>query len=330
MSDDIWQWSAVETARRVRDKEVSAAEVVDAHLARLDAVNPKLNAVTRVLADDARAAARIADEARARGFLLGPLHGVPVTIKDNVDVNGQTSPNGVPAFKDLMADGDSPVVANLREAGAIFIGRTNAPEFSLRWHTDNPLYGATLNPWDRTRTPGGSSGGASSSLAAGIGCVAHGNDLGGSLRYPAYCTGLATIRPTLGRVPAYNPTATDERPPMTALMSVQGPIGRTVADVRLTLEVMAGRDVRDPWWVPAPMEGPRPGRNLSVALVRRPAGVDPHPDVAQAIEAAGQVLSDAGFAVSDVEPPELARCREVWGALLTAETRATTGVAPRR
>jgi amidase len=272
-----------------------------------------------------RAAAEKADAAVARGDALGPLHGVPVTIKDNIDIAGQTSPNGVVALKDLLADANSPVVDNLLAAGAIPIGRTNAPEFSLRWHTDNPLFGATINPWHPDRAPGGSSGGASASLAAGVGCIAHGNDLGGSLRYPAYCTGLATIRPTQGRIPAFNPTASEERPPLMLLMSAQGPIARSVADVRLGLKVMAARDTRDPWWVPAPLLGPAPEPPIKVALVTNPPGTPVSPDVAAAVERAGDLLQAAGYAVDRVAPPELDRCAEVWAGLITSETRAVMG-----
>src|SRR5581483_1913957 len=162
------------------------------------------------------------------------------------------------------------VAANFRKAGAIVIGLTNTPEFSLRAFTDNPLHGQTYNPWDPAITCGGSSGGAAASIAAGIGCIAHGNDIGGSLRWPAACCGVATIKPTLGRVPAFNESATAERPPMAQLMSVQGPIARQVADVRLGLRALAQRDPRDPWWVPAPLEGPPPARPVKVAVARLP------------------------------------------------------------
>jgi amidase len=329
MSEPLWKLGAVDTAARIAAKDVSAAEVVEAHLARMDAVNPKLNAVSRGLHAEARAAAEKADAAVASGAPLGLLHGVPVTIKDNVDIAGQSSPNGLPALKDMVADANSPVVDNLLKAGAIVIGRTNAPEFSLRWHTDNPLFGATLNPWKVDWTPGGSSGGASASLAAGVGCLAHGNDLGGSVRYPAYCTGLATIRPTQGRIPAFNPTAKEERPPLMLLMSTQGPICRSVADTRLGLEAMAGSDARDPWWVPAPLSGPKPGGPAKVALVMNPPGTPVEPEVTDALERAERMLSQAGYQVDRVDPPEIARCGEVWAGLITAETRAIMGKAMR-
>ena len=233
MSDLLWQLGAMETAELISKKDVSTREVIKNHLERLTEVNPKINAITRSLNDEAMEMAILADEKISRNEQIGPLHGVPVTIKDNVDITGQSSPNGVSKLKDNLAPANSPVVDNLLKAGAIPIGRTNTPEFSLRWHTGNPLFGDTLNPWDKNITPGGSSGGAAASLAAGIGCIAHGNDLGGSLRYPAYCCGLATIKPTQGAVPAFNPTAGEDRPPMMQLLSTQGPITRSINDARL-------------------------------------------------------------------------------------------------
>ncbi|MBI3514529.1 MAG: amidase, partial [Proteobacteria bacterium] len=204
MTDELWRWDAVDVAQAIRLGRVSSREAVASCLQRLDAVNRAVNAVTVVLDEPALAAAAAADQAVKRGDALGPLHGVPVTIKENIDQAGCATTNGVVAFKDVIAETDSPPVANWKRAGAIVIGRTNTPAFSLRWHTDNELRGATLNPWAKTRTPGGSSGGAASSLALGIAPLAHGNDYGGSIRYPAYCCGVAGIRPTLGRVPAFN------------------------------------------------------------------------------------------------------------------------------
>ncbi|MBS0332017.1 MAG: amidase, partial [Proteobacteria bacterium] len=246
---EIWRWSAARTARAVADREVSAVEVVSACLARKAEANPAINAVVVDLADQALAAARAADAAQAAGRPLGPLHGVPVTVKINVDVEGQANSNGVVGLKDVIAPSDSPIAANFRKAGAIIVGLTNTPEFSFRAFTGNDLHGLTRNPWDPAITCGGSSGGAAASIASGIACIAHGNDIGGSLRWPAACCGVATIKPTLGRTPAFNESASAERPPMAQLMSVQGPIAREVGDVRLGLRALAQRDPRDPWWV---------------------------------------------------------------------------------
>jgi amidase len=321
MSDELWRWDAVELAQAIRLGRVSSREAVSACLARLDKVNRAVNAVTVVLADQALTAADAADQALKRGEALGPLHGVPVTIKENIDQAGQATANGVVAFKDLIAETDSPPVANWKRAGAIVIGRTNTPAFSLRWHTDNELRGATLNPWSKARTPGGSSGGAGASLALGIAPLAHGNDYGGSVRYPAYCCGVAGIRPTLGRIPAFNATAPEERPITGQMMAVQGPMARRVRDVRLGLAAMAVRDPRDPWWVPAPLSGPPPAQPIRVALAPDPAKQGADPAVAAAVRHAGAALARAGYAVDEVDPPAVDAIAELWWHLVWTETR---------
>lgn len=315
----IWQWSAVETARAVAAGEVSAEAVTEAHIARMREVNPALNAVVVDLGGPALETARAADRAKAAGEPLGALHGVPVTIKINIDVRGQANSNGVPAFKDNIAPGDSPLVANLKAAGAIIIGMTNTPEFSLRWHTDNPLHGQTLNPWDARITCGGSSGGAGASMAAGIGCIAHGNDIGGSLRWPASCNGIATIKPTQGRIPAFNPSATAERPLMAQFMSAQGPLVREVADARLALEVMSRRDMRDPWWVPAPLVGPPVARPMKIAVAKLSADLEVDPEIKGLIDRAAGYLSDAGYEVAEVATPDISEAWVVWRDILSTE-----------
>ena len=277
----------------------------EAHTARLHAANPALNAVVVDLTDQALDAARAADRAQAAGAELGPLHGVPVTIKINIDVTGQANSNGVVGLKDNIAPGDSPVVSNLRGAGAIVLGMTNTPEFSMRWFTDNPLHGATLSPWDPAFTCGGSSGGAGASVAAGIGAIAHGNDIGGSLRWPASCNGVSTIKSTQGRIPAFNPSAPVERPLMAQFMSTQGPLAREVADVRLALEVMSRRDPRDPWWVPAPLVGPPLPKPIKVAVAPIPEDMEPDAEVMSLIDQAAGYLSDAGYAVERTPIPDL-------------------------
>ena len=324
MDTDLWRWDAGPLAHAIRTGKISSREATQSVLARLEAVNPKLNAVTVVLAEAALAAADRADVARGRGEPLGALHGVPVTIKENIDQEGAATSNGVVAFKDVIARTDSPVVASWKRAGAVIIGRTNTPAFSLRWHTDNDLRGRTFNPWHRDRTPGGSSGGAAAALAVGIAPLAHGNDLGGSVRYPAYCCGVAGIRPTLGRVAAYNATVTEERPLGMQIMSVQGPLARRVADVRLGLAAMSARDPRDPWWVPAPLEGPAPPRPLRVALTVDPSGLGVDPRVAAAVRAAGAALAEAGYAVEEVEPPDVAGVAACWSAIVVNEMRHVT------
>ena len=316
-ASDIWKWSAVETAAAIRSGKASSEEVMAAHVARLHAANPALNAVVVDLSDAALESARAADRAQASGAELGTLHGVPVTIKINVDVEGQANSNGVVGLAGVIAPGDRPVVSNFRAAGAILLGLTNTPEFSLRAFTDNPLHGQTLNPWDPAITCGGSSGGAAASVAMGVGAIAHGNDLGGSLRWPAFCCGVSTVKPTLGRVPAFNPSATAERPPMAQLMSVQGPLCRNVADVRLALEVMSRRDMRDPWWVPAPLVGPPVARRVAVADI--PADLDTDPEVMALLDRAAGYLSDAGYDVQPVKTPDIGAAWKLWGDLIHTE-----------
>ena len=320
METDLWRWDAVELAAAIRTRRISSREATRAVLDRLAAVNPALNAVTVLLADQALAAADRADAAVRRGEALGPLHGVPVTIKENVDQEGAATANGVPAFKDLMATTDSPPVANWKRAGAVIVGRTNTPAFSLRWDTDNELRGRTFNPWSRRHTPGGSSGGAAAALAVGIAPLAHGNDLGGSIRYPAYCCGVAGIRPTLGRVPSYNQTAADERPPGTQLMSVQGPLARRVRDVRLGLAAMSARDPRDPWWAPAPLLGEPAARPVRVALTIDPAKGGVRADVAAAVREAGNALANA----EEIEPPDVEGVAATWATICINEMRHVT------
>jgi len=321
MNDPLWRWSAHELAAAIRGGAISAREATQSALERVHAVNPALNAIVELTADAALAAADAADAQRRRGEALGPLHGVPVTMKVNVDMRGHATTNGVVAFKDLIAADDSPVVANFRRAGAVIIGRTNTPAFSVRWFTENDLHGRTLNPWSRGHTPGGSSGGASAAVAAGMGAIAHGNDLAGSVRYPAYCTGVCGLRPSFGRVPGFLPSAKEERPISMSLMAVQGPLARCVADLRLGLQAMSAGDARDPWWVPVPLEGPPPPRPLRVAMTVNCNGRPAHPAVVAAVRQAAAWLADAGYAVEEVEPPSLAEAHELWKLIGNDEAR---------
>src|SRR6478672_7686740 len=285
MTDELWQWDAARLAHAIHTRAVSSREAVAACLARLQSVNPRVNAVVETLADEALTLADAADRDLAKSGPTGPLLGVPVTTKINTDQKGCATTNGVAAFRNLVAQEDAPSIANLRRAGAIVIGRTNAPEFSWRWFTDNELYGETANPWNRQRTCGGSSGGAAVAVATGMCPLAQGTDFGGSIRHPALCCGIAGLRPTLGRVPTYNAT-TGDRPITAQFMAVHGPLARRVGDLRLALAAMAADDVRDSWWVPAPITAPAPARPIRVALVdsdRRP-GLDD--DIADALEEA--------------------------------------------
>ena len=192
---EIWQLSAAEMAHRIARRELSSAEVVDAHLARIDAMNPALNAIVRVLADEARAAAVLADRRSKAGETVGPLHGVPFTVKENIDMAGLPTTWGVPALAQAVVPIDAPVVERMRAAGAIPIGRTNLPDMGLRTHTFSSLHGLTRNPWNPNRTAGGSSGGEAAALASGMSPIGLGNDIGGSLRNPASACGIARFGP---------------------------------------------------------------------------------------------------------------------------------------
>ena len=199
--NELWRKSACELARLIVSKNVSSAEVVEAHLARIEAVNPRVNAVVRVLAAEARAAALEADRKTAAGGSFGPLHGVPFTVKENIDMAGLPTTWGVTALAQAVVPLDAPVVERMRSAGGIPIGRTNLPDMGLRVHTDSSLHGLTRNPWNRVRTAGGSSGGEAVALATGMSPIGLGNDIGGSLRNPANACGIASIKPSAGRVP---------------------------------------------------------------------------------------------------------------------------------
>lgn len=297
-----WRLSAAELADCIRTRKISAREAAQSALDRLAAVNPAINAVVDCRPEEVLAQADEVDAALARGEQPGMLAGVPVTVKVNIDQAGHATTNGVTLQRDLIATSNSPVVDNLRKAGAVILGRTNTPAFSYRWFTSNLLHGATRNPRDARLTPGGSSGGAAAAVASGIGHLAHGTDIAGSIRYPAYACGVHGLRPTLGRVPAYN-ASLPERAIGPQLTAVSGPIGRTVRDLRLGLAAMSAADARDPWWVPAPLEGlPLP---RVAALCVRPDGLQVQPEVESALHDAALRLRERGWRVDEIDalPP---------------------------
>lgn len=314
---DIIRWTATQTAAALAAKKVSVTEVTQAHLDRAGECEPYLRALVEPFTEQALDQARAMDAARPDD--LPALWGLPVTVKINVDMQGHPNSNGVPALNKTPCIEDAPVVQNIKSAGAVILGRTSTPEFSLRFFTSNPIYGRTLNPWDASVTPGGSSGGASAAVASGIGVMGHGNDLGGSLRYPAYCTGAATLRPSLGRVPAFARSAPEERPMSIQHMSVQGMIARSVADVRLAHGALIRRSPLDPLWRAAPDAGKsRLGR---IGVCVDPVGDGVAPRVAQAVTAAAEAARAAGLEVVEVTPPMVSEAVEAWGQLLNAEVR---------
>jgi amidase len=294
---DLWRLSAAEMASLIKAKKVSAKEAATAALARLDAVNPKINAVVDHRPEDVLAQTSAIDAAIGRGEDPGPLGGVPVTVKVNIDQQGYATTNGLKLQRDAIAKSNSPVIDNLRKAGAVILGRTNCPAFSYRWFTTNLIHGDTRNPRDPSITPGGSSGGAGAAVAAGIGHIAHGTDIAGSIRYPAYACGVHGLRPTMGRIAAFN-AALPERPIGPQISAVSGPLARTIADIRIALAAMSARDYRDPWWVPAPQEGPAMPKRVAMCL--NPDGLGPVPEVRAAVADAGKRLERAGWIVEEI------------------------------
>ena len=275
LPSELWRAGAGQLAEAIAKKRVSSLEVVEAHLARIQAVNPKLDAMPVVFADEARAAAMAADAAIARGDQLGPLHGVPFSIKDNLDQAGKANTDGIEENKGRVAKHDAPVVERMRAAGGIPIGRTNLPDLALRVHSYSELWGRCLNPWNPKRNVGGSSGGEAAALATGMSPIGLGNDIGGSLRNPANCCGIAALKPSFGRIP--NADDAGSGGAAGQLMAVNGPMARTIADVRLGYQILAGQHVRDPWSMPVPLDLPDPPGPIRVALVAEPSGGKTHP-----------------------------------------------------
>ncbi len=304
---------AHELATLIKNREVSSREVVQAHLDRIEAINGTVNAVTVVLEKDALAAADAADTSDP----TGPFHGVPFTIKENIDYFGQPTTNGVPAFAEAMPPLEAPVVTRMKAAGAVPLARTNMPEMGLRLSTDNPLRGRTLNPWNAELTAGGSSGGDGVALATGMTPFGLGNDIGGSVRNPAYCNGITSLKPTAGRIPHAMSIDPQDGGMAVQAMLVEGPMTRSVTDLKIGLEVLAGRDIRDTVSVDAPLQGP-PTEKRAALVTEIPGG--PVPDVTIAeIERAGAILQAAGWQVEHAQPPELARVNEIWGFVLAAD-----------
>jgi amidase len=320
-----WQLSATEVVRATHNGDLSASEVVQSNVDRMNEVNGDLNAIVEPLADQALARARELDNQRLAGEKPGPLHGVPVTIKINVDQKGHSTSNGIPALKDLIAPDDAPVVRNLLNAGAVVIGRTNTPEFSFRADTDNPLFGRTHNPWGRHVSAGGSSGGAGSAVMAGMGALAHGNDIGGSLRFPAAANGAVTVKPGLGRIPAWNPSQTAERGMLAQSMSVQGLLTRTAADLHLAMPAAISPDPRDPFHVPLPWRGAAFDGPLTVGFTKNTYGFDLHDDVSAALDNAAEALSNAGYIIEETEAPMLDEIGIAAYRVLMGEVQALMG-----
>ncbi len=303
---ELWKMSATELAALVRARQLSVREVIEAHLRRIDAVNPALNAIVIRLDEQALAAADAADRAVAVGDQLPPLHGVPFTIKECFDLAGTPTTAGWKVLANEYPSRDAPDVERLKAAGAIPVGRTNLATFTVRWHCESELWGHTVSPWDATRTPGASSGGDAVAVATGMAPLALGSDGLGSLRWPAQCCGITTLKATYGRIPAAGDMQMGAQ-----LAVVDGPMARHVADLWAAFEVMAGPTWRDPRTVPAPLRGPRLQSPLGVAVVLDPAGGGITPHVRDGVRKAAAVLADAGYAVGETEPPGIAEAAHV-------------------
>jgi amidase len=322
MSTELWQRGATELAGMIATGATTSVAVLTAHLHRVEQVNPHLNAVVRVLADEALSAAEAADAAVAAEKQLGPFHGVPITVKENIDLAGTPTTQGISILAEAMADRDAPVVARMRAAGAIPFARTNLPDLGLRIHTDSQLHGLTRNPWNPAVTAGGSSGGEAAALASGMSPLGIGNDIGGSLRNPAHCCGVASIKPTTGVVPMATVIPPLDRTISSQLMLAEGPMARRVSDVRQALLVMAGMDSRDPNSVPADLGAADPGRPLRIAVMAEPPGGTTHPGIAAVVRSAADHLRGLGHEVVATTPPQYEESLQVWAALLMADLRA--------
>jgi amidase len=315
---ELWRMSARELAAAISSRQVSSREVVRAHLQRIETVNRSVNAVVVVLAEQALDAAQRADRAVSRGGDLPRLHGVPFTVKENIDVAGTPTTQGLKAFTEAYPRRDSPIVERMKAAGGIVLGRTNLPSAAVRWHCESELWGATVNPWDRTRTPGASSAGEAAAIATGMSPLGLGNDGLGSLRHPAQCCGVSALKPTLGRVP--NASSVEPGDMATIgiqLTAVNGPLARRVADLRLAFEIIAGPTWRDPWTVPAPLTGPGPAKPIRVALVLDPGGRGTAEQVQDGVRKAARALADAGYVVDEIEPPAIDAAGEALVAMLS-------------
>ena len=288
--------------------------MVEAHLSRIEEVNGYLGAVTVTLRESALAAADACD----RSDPTGPFHGVPFTVKENLDCMGSATTHGIPVLRDALPFSDAPAVARMKAAGAIPIARTNQSEMGLRLCTVNPLRGRTLNPFDRKLTVGGSSGGDAAAVATGMTPLGLGNDMGGSLRIPAQCCGIAALKPTSGRVPHAASLEPRDFGLAAQIMLVHGPLARSVADLRLCLSILAGRDIRDPRSVDVPLERTKPHERRAALITRLP-GAPLQASAVSAIERAGEFLRAAGWEVEEAEPPELTRVGDVFGAVLSAD-----------
>jgi Asp-tRNA(Asn)/Glu-tRNA(Gln) amidotransferase A subunit family amidase len=310
--NDLVFLSAMLMAERIRKKRLSPVEIVDAHLGQIERLNPTLNAFVQVDAEGARQAAQDAEIAVMHGKTLGPLHGIPISIKSSMAVAGMLCESGTRLRAGFVPVLDAPLVARLRAAGAIVMGVTNTPEFLMAWETDNLLYGRTNNPWDLQRTPGGSSGGEAAAIAAGMSAGGVGSDGGGSIRVPAHFSGICGLKPTPGRIPATGHYPVSAGP--FALIGVVGPMARAVDDLKVLFEVMQGPDIGDACAAPVPVRWPTEdeARKLRVGYFEDDGRTLVTAETRAAVRCAAEALRGAGFQVEHFEPEGLEEARRLW------------------
>jgi Asp-tRNA(Asn)/Glu-tRNA(Gln) amidotransferase A subunit family amidase len=299
-------------AEQIRSKKISPVELVEAHLNRIEKLNPKLNAFVQVDHECALIYARHAEAALMRNNELGPLHGVPISIKSSIDVAGMRCEAGTKLRAGHIAQTDAPLVARLRQAGAIILGVTNTPELLMAWETDNLLYGCTNNPWDLSRTAGGSSGGEAAAIASGCSAGGVGSDGGGSIRVPAHFCGICGLKPTPGRIPATGHYPQSVGP--FALLGVVGPMARTVADLKLLFEVMQGPDIGDPSAAPVPVRWTNASalKKARIGYFEDDGRTPVTHETRAAVRNAAEALCHVGFEVVPFRPEGLEKARQLW------------------
>ena len=304
--------SAVSMAEQIRRKRLSPVELVESHLNRIEELNPKLNAFVHVDAESARRQARLAEAAAGKGESLGPLHGVPLSIKSAIEVAGLRCESGSKLRSGFVPAQDAPLVSRLRRAGAIVLGVTNATELLMAWETDNILYGRTNSPWNLERTPGGSSGGEAAAIASGMSAGGVGSDGGGSIRVPAHFSGICGLKPTPGRIPATGHFPVSAGP--FALIGVVGPMARTVADLKVLFEVMQGPDDGDPSAAPVPVHWPKEAdlKWMRIGYFEDDGRTPVTAETRAAVRTAAEHLRHAGFQVEPFRPEGLELARQLW------------------
>jgi amidase len=315
--DEICGWSATRMAAGVRDREVSRSEVVEAHLERIEKVNPAVNAIVQLRGAEALAEARAADQAQIQ---RGPLDGVPVTIKEHYDVAGMVCSEGSASLADRRSPVDCVAVERLRDAGAIVIGKTNQPDFAMRWNTISGLYGTTRNPRDLALSAGGSSGGDAAAVAGGLAPIGLGSDLGGSIRVPATFCGVCGLRATSGRIPNTSALAPRDGTPVRDHMNSPGPLAREVSDLGLALSALGGAHPADPATPPVPAVGADRRRNpVTVARMVSETGAIVTPEVREHVDRAADALREAGYEVVEAAIPSAAEAPDLWGRIVGTE-----------